>query len=145
MTRLATCHPERPVKARGLCSACHQRFRRRKLAGPGPAHCTVCTRWYIAKRPTRSLVCSGVCARFRRGQERSRAVGLRQVRYWKGCDEAAFKAELRRQVFAGRELVGPRTRSDRMAGRYSAWKRKHAEGALYVIRWADEIAFAEAA
>jgi hypothetical protein len=94
----------------------------------------ICTRIYMAKRPSRSLVCSGVCGRFRRGLERSKATGLRRVRCWTGCNEAAFMAEIRKQVIAGRTLAGPRTRSDRMFGRYSAWRRKHSKGALYVVR-----------
>jgi hypothetical protein len=98
----ATCHPERPHKARGLCSSCHQKFRRKGLAGPGPTQCVICTRIYMAKRPSRSLVCSGVCGRFRRGLERSKATGLRRVRCWTGCDEAEFMAEIRKQVIAER-------------------------------------------
>lgn len=139
--RSATCHPDRPHIARGLCRKCYQaRWRKPKLdrlRRQRERNCEVCGRLYTPDN-TRGRLCSLPCRHHFWAHRQSVREGCVMDQYRTTHDgEIAAQFVLMLKARGFRRV--PPKKASRIARRggpyFSAWKRSHAEGALYVVRW----------
>lgn len=144
-TSKAKCHPDRPLKARGMCEACYSRWwRRRKRQGPPkplPARlCRLCRYPFTPATPRREFCCE-LCGRVHYSWARTRRTGKRPA----GEDlyatrDPAFARQLARACRdRGMRRIAPNgagamTHSEAY---YCAWRRA---GGLYLfrVRWPAE-------
>lgn len=149
MTRRATCHPDRPYLARGLCAPCYKSRRRSALRAAARQNipCVICGRPFSPER-VRAMYCCEICRRvgIKRRQADRRGTRPEDEEIYATRDRD-FAAEIARTARErGCRRIKPNAPGMRVGapGYYCAW---HRGGGLYLVRvrWPDSEGELEAA